>query len=639
MDETLPMDEKYKVSMSKYFDEYNKSLKDIDGFWNEKSKIIDWFKPFDKVLDESKKPFYRWFINGKTNLSYNCLDRYIKTEKRNKVAFIWISEKGDEKVITYFGLYRRVNAFAKGLLNLGVRKGDKVTIYLPMILEAPIAMLACARIGAVFNVVFSGFGEEALAQRIDDSNSKTIITADGGYRKGKIIELKKIVDKAIDLSNGVDNVIVIKNVNNKINMEVDRDYYYNDIIEDGYVKPEEMDSNDPLFILYTSGTTGKPKGILHGNGGYPVWIANTLKWSFDPKDEDRWWCAADIGWITGHSYIVFAPLLLGLTSIMYEGAIDYPKPDRMWEIIEKYGVNILYTSPTAIRLLMKYGEKYPFNHDLSSLKTLGTVGEPINPAAWHWYYEIIGKNKCPIIDTYWQTETGGFTISPSINLGLPDLKPGSATFPLPGIDPVILDENGNNVKNGEKGYIVIKRPWPGLMLTVNNDDKRYIDTYFSKFKNKYLMGDYAIKDNEGYYWLLGRSDEVLKVSGHRIGTIEIEDGLVSMKEIAEAAVFGKPDTIKGDTIIAFVTLKDGYDKSPELIESIKRRIRADLGPIMVPEEIHIVSMVPKTRSGKIMRRVIKAVYLNQLPGDISTLENEASVDEIKKAVDIIKNGD
>ena len=639
MKDTLPMDEKYKVHMSKYFNEYERSLKDVDGFWNENGRIIDWFKPFDKVLDDSKKPFYRWFINGKTNLSYNCLDRHIQNEKRNKVAFIWVPEKGEEKVVTYFGLYRRVNAFARGLLNLGVKKGDKITIYMPMILEAPIAMLACARIGAVFNVVFSGFGEQALAERINNSNSKTIITADGGYRKGNIIQLKNIVDKAIDLSNGVDNVIVVKNTHTEIDMEPDRDYYYEDIIEDGYVEPEQMDSNDPLFILYTSGTTGKPKGILHANGGYPVWIANTLKWAFDPTDEDRWWCAADIGWITGHSYIVFAPLLLGLTSVMYEGAIDYPKPDRMWEIIERYGVNLLYTSPTAIRLLMKYGEKYPLSHDLSSLKTLGTVGEPINPAAWHWYYEVIGKSRCPIIDTYWQTETGGFTISPSARLGLPDLKPGSATFPMPGIDAEILDENGKNVKPGEKGYIVIKKPWPGLMLTVNNDDKRYIDTYFSKFKGKYFMGDYAIQDDDGYFWLLGRSDEVLKVSGHRIGTIEVEDGLVSMKEIAEAAVFGKPDTVKGDTIVAFATLKDGYERSPELIENIKKRIRNNLGPIMVPEEIHIVSTVPKTRSGKIMRRVIKAVYLNQLPGDISTLENEASVEEIKRAVDIIKNGE
>ena len=444
------------------------------------------------------------------------------------------------------------------------------------------------------------------------------------------------MDAAIDLSKGVDNVIVVKNANNKINMESGRDYYYDQILEDGYVKPEELDSSDPLFILYTSGTTGKPKGIVHGNGGYPVWVANTLKWGFNPKDEDRWWCAADIGWITGHSYIVFAPLLLGMTSIMYEGAIDYPKPDRMWDIIERYGVNILYTSPTAIRLLMKYGEKYPLSHDLSSLNTLGTVGEPINPAAWHWYYDVIGKSRCPIIDTYWQTETGGFTIAPSAHLGLPDLKPGSATFPMPGIDPVIYGDDGKEVKDGEKGYIVLRKPWPGLMLTVNRDEKRYMDVYFSKFPEQYLMGDYAIKDKDGYYWLLGRSDEVLKVSGHRIGTIEVEDELVAMKEVAEAAVFGKPDTVKGDTIIAFVTLKDGYEKSVEVINSIKKRVRADLGPIMVPEEIHIVDAVPKTRSGKIMRRVIKAVYLNQLPGDISTLENEASVEEIKKAVEIIK---
>ncbi len=636
MSETLPMDEKYNAHMSTYFREYEESLKEPEKFWNKKSKIIDWFKPYEKVLDDSKEPFYRWFTNGKLNMSYNCLDRYINNDKRNKVAYIWVSEKGEEKIVTYYGLYKRVNAFAKALLNMGLKRGDRVTLYMPMILEAPISMLACARIGVVFTFVFSGFGAEALAQRINDSKSKIVITADGVNRKGNIVELKKIVDDAVDLSEGVDSIIVVKNAGNKINMEADRDYYYDDIIEDAYVIPEEMDSNDPLFILYTSGTTGKPKGIVHSTAGYSIWISNTLKWAFDPKDSDRFWCAADIGWITGHSYIVFAPLLLGLSSIMYEGAIDYPKPDRMWQIVERYGVNILYTSPTAIRLLMKFGEKYPELHDLSSLKTLGTVGEPINPAAWQWFYHTIGKDKCPIIDTYWQTETGGFTISPSLDLGLPALKPGSATFPLPGIDPEILDDNGNEVKPGEKGYIVLKSPWPGLMLTVNNDDKRYKDVYFSKYKNKYLMGDYAIRDHEGYYWLLGRADEVLKVSGHRIGTIEIEDGLVSMKEVAEAAVFGKPDTVKGDTIIAFVTLRVGFEKSAGLIDSIKQKMRDNLGPIMVPEEIHIVDSLPKTRSGKIMRRVIKAVYLDQLPGDISTLENEASVDEIKKAVELLK---
>lgn len=636
MSETLPTDERYNTSFSRYLDEYRRSIENTEEFWNEKSKIIEWFRDYDRVLDDSKKPFFRWFVNGKTNVSYNCLDRHIKTDKRNKVAYIWVSESGNEKIVTYYGLYRRVNALARGLLNMGLRKGDHVTIYMPMILEAPVAMLACARIGVVFNVVFSGFGAEALAERIKDSRSKMVITADGAWRRGKIVELKSIVDRALELTENVESVIVVKNTNNEINMESERDFYYNDIIEDGYVEPEKMDSNDPLFILYTSGTTGKPKGIVHGNGGYPVWISNTMKWAFDPKDEDRYWCAADIGWITGHSYIVFAPLLLGVTSIMYEGAIDYPKPDRVWDIIERYGVNILYTSPTAIRLLMKYGDKYPNSHDLSSLKTLGTVGEPINPAAWHWFYEVIGKSRCPIIDTYWQTETGGFTIAPALGLGLPDLKPGSATFPLPGIDPVILDDNGREVKRNEKGYIVLRRPWPGLMLTVNNDDKRYIETYFSKFKDMYLMGDYAVKDDDGYIWLLGRADEVLKVSGHRIGTIEIEDALVSMKEIAEAAVFGKPDTIKGDTIIAFVTLKEGYEKSPDLIDYFKRKIREELGPIMVPEEIHIVDSLPKTRSGKIMRRVIKAVYLDQLPGDITTLENEASVDEIKRAVEELK---
>ncbi len=450
MSETLPMDEKYNAHMSTYFREYEESLKEPEKFWNKKSKIIDWFKPYEKVLDDSKEPFYRWFTNGKLNMSYNCLDRYINNDKRNKVAYIWVSEKGEEKIVTYYGLYKRVNAFAKALLNMGLKRGDRVTLYMPMILEAPISMLACARIGVVFTFVFSGFGAEALAQRINDSKSKIVITADGVNRKGNIVELKKIVDDAVDLSEGVDSIIVVKNAGNKINMEADRDYYYDDIIEDAYVIPEEMDSNDPLFILYTSGTTGKPKGIVHSTAGYSIWISNTLKWAFDPKDSDRFWCAADIGWITGHSYIVFAPLLLGLSSIMYEGAIDYPKPDRMWQIVERYGVNILYTSPTAIRLLMKFGEKYPELHDLSSLKTLGTVGEPINPAAWQWFYHTIGKDKCPIIDTYWQTETGGFTISPSLDLGLPALKPGSATFPLPGIDPEILDDNGNEVKPGGK---------------------------------------------------------------------------------------------------------------------------------------------------------------------------------------------
>ncbi|KJE50013.1 MULTISPECIES: acetate--CoA ligase [unclassified Acidiplasma] len=629
MESNLPFNEKHSINMVHYFETYKKSLENPDEFWNEHASIIDWFSPYTKVLDDSKKPFYRWFINGKTNMSYNCLDRHINTYKRNKVAFIWVSESGNEKVVTYYGLYKRVNAFARALLNLGIKRGDNVTIYLPMILEAPVAMLACARIGAVFNVVFSGFGEEALAQRINDSRSKTVITADGAYRKGKLIDLKSIVDRAADLSTGIDNVIVVRNANNKISMVSDRDYYYDEILEDSYVEPERMDSNDPLFILYTSGTTGKPKGIVHGNGGYPVWVANTLKWAFDPKEEDRYWCTADFGWITGHSFAVFGPLILGLTSIIYEGAIDYPKPDRMWEIIERYGVNILYTSPTAIRLLMKYGEKYPESHDLSSLKYLGTAGEPINPAAWHWYYEVIGKNRCPIIDTYWQTETAGPVLSPSIYLGLPDLKPGSATFPMPGIEPDVLDENGKRVRDGEKGYMVIKRPWPGMMLTVNGDENKYRTNYFPFNDEIYKMGDYAIRDSDGYYWLLGRSDEVLKVSGHRIGTIEIEDELVSMKEIAEAAVFGKPDTVKGDAIIAFVTLKDGYEKSSELIEKIKRKVRNDLGPIMVPEEIHIVNSLPKTRSGKIMRRLIRSVYLGEEYGDTSTLENEASLNDIK----------
>ena len=442
------------------------------------------------------------------------------------------------------------------------------------------------------------------------------------------------MDEALEQTSTVSNVIVVKRTHQNVPMEEGRDIWYQDIVGDGmtYVKPVEMDSNDPLYILYTSGTTGKPKGVVHGNGGYAVWVTNTMKWAFNPDEDDRWWCAADIGWVTGHSYIVFAPLILGLTSIMYEGSITYPAPDRMWEIIERYRVNILYTSPTAIRTLMRFGEKYPKMHDISTLKVLGTVGEPINPAAWKWYYEIIGKSNCPIIDTYWQTETGGFVISPSFGLGLPPLKPGSATFPMPGIDPVILDESGNEVKSGEKGFIAYRKPWPGMFLTLNNDPDRFKKTYFERFRGMYYCGDYALKDKDGYYWLLGRADEVLKVSGHRLGTIEIEDALISSREVAEAAVFGKPDDIKGESIVAFVVIKDDFKGTPEIVGTLRKRIREELGPIYVPDEIHLVKNLPKTRSGKIMRRVVKAVFLGQLPGDITTLESSASVDEIKDAI-------
>lgn len=636
--EVLPMKEVFHPGIETYKQVYKESLEHQDEFWSKQAGMLDWFQKWDKVLDESNAPFYKWFVNGKLNLSYNALDRHLTHNRRNKAAYIWVSEKDEEKIVTYDGLYLRVNNFAKALLDLGIKKGDRIIMYLPMILEAPVAMLAAARIGAVFSFVFAGFGASALAERINDSKAKLVITADGFNRGGKLVKLKDIVDEALVQVSTVESVVVVKRSGHDIQMQEGRDIWWNDIMSkrQNYVEPVQMDSNDPLYILYTSGTTGKPKGAVHGNGGYPVWIANTLKWAFDPKEDDRWWCAADIGWVTGHSYIVFAPLILGLTSIMYEGAITYPAPDRLWEIIERYRVNLLYTSPTAIRTLMRYGEKYPDMHDLSSLRVLGTVGEPINPAAWKWYYDIIGKSNSPIIDTYWQTETGGFMIAPPLGLGLPPLKPGSGTFPMPGVDPVILDDKGEEVPPGEKGYIAYKRPWPGMFLTLNNDPERFKNVYFEKFNGKYYCGDYAIKDTDGYYWLLGRADEVLNISGHRLGTIEIEDALIASSEVAEAAVFGRPDNVKGEVIVAFVVIKEEFEKDGGIVGKLRSRIRSELGPIYVPEEIHVVNALPKTRSGKIMRRVVKAVALDQLPGDISTLENSASVDEVKAAIDAFK---
>jgi acetyl-CoA synthetase len=630
---SLPFNSVTNPGLGKYYKLYRESIENPDKFYESIAWVLDWYRKWDTVIDDSRQPYYKWYINGKLNLSYNAVDRHVLGNRRNKAAYIYVNEKGTEKIVTYQGLFKRVNAFSQALLDLGIRRGDRIAIYMPMIIEEAVAMLSAARIGAVFTLVFSGFGAEALSDRINDSGAKLIVTADGGFRRGKIIPLKETVDKALELTKSVETVIVVRHAENEINMVEGRDYWYHHIVgEKSYVEPEQIDSNDPLFILYTSGTTGKPKGVIHGSGGYGVWVANTLKWAFDPQENDRWWCAADIGWITGHSYIVFAPLILGLTSILYEGSFDYPLPDQMWRLISYYGVNILYTSPTAIRSLMKYGDMYPKMHDLSSLKTLGTVGEPINPAAWEWYYKVIGNSQCPIIDTYWQTETGGFVISPSLGIGLGPLKPGSATLPLPGIDPVITDEYGNVVKDGEKGYLSIRRPWPGLMLGLNNQDEKYRTTYFDKVKGFYFTGDYAIRDKDGFYWLLGRADEVLKVSGHRIGTIEVEDALLSSGIVAEAGVFGKPHQVKGESVVSFAVLKKDV-KVDSPVETIKKGIRDNFGPLLVPDEIHLVESLPKTRSGKIMRRIIKAVYLNQVPGDVSTLESEASVTEIRDAIE------
>ena len=616
---------------------YNLATKNIEKFWNEEAKHLDWYKSWDKVL-EWKNPFAKWFVGGKINACYNAVDRHIKTHKKTKAAIIWEGEPGDTRVLTYLDLFREVNNFSSALKKLGIKKGDKIAICMPMIPEFQIAILSAARIGAVFTVIFSGFSANALAGRINDSQAKLVITTDGGYRRGKVIELKNIVDDAVKETPSVKNVIVYKRVGNDIKMVNKRDHWWDDLVKNeiAYVEPEQVESSHPLYILYTSGTTGKPKGVLHSTGGYLLYANRTTKWVFDVNDEDIYWCSADIGWVTGHTYIIFGPLSNGITSIMYEGAPDYPKKDRWWEIIEKYKVTILYTAPTAIRALMKFGDELPNKHDLNSLRILGTVGEPINPAAWEWYYNIIGGGRCPISDTWWQTETGGALISAAPNLRLFPLKPGSATYPLPGIEAEVVDEKGNVLENGRKGYIVIKKPWPGMFMGLYNDDVRYKEVYWSKFPGIYYPGDYAIKDNDGYFWLLGRADEVLNVAGHRLGTIEIEDVLVSHSSVAESAVAGRPDDIKGEAIVAFVTLKHGYEPTEELRQELAKHVKVELSSIAVPSELYFVNTLPKTRSGKIMRRIVKAIASGKTVGDITTIEEEASVDEIRAALDGLK---
>jgi acetyl-CoA synthetase len=524
--------------------------KDLAAFWGARAEEFEWFKKWDKVLDDSKKPFYKWFVGGQVNIAYNCLDRHIKTWRRNKLALIWEGENGEVRTFSYHALDREVCKFANVLKAMGVKKGDRVTIYMGRVPELPIAMLACAKIGAVHSVVYGGFSVEALHGRIEDSQSNVVITCDGGFMNNKIVELKKIVDEALRRAPTVEHVIVFKRTGHDVFMEQGRDYWYHELMAlpiarangSGRCETEVMDAEDPLFMLYTSGTTGKPKAIVHTHGGYMVGIATTLKWAFDLKEEDRWWCTADPGWITGHSYIVYAPLLLGATSFMYEGAPTYPYPNRWWSLVEKYGITVFYTAPTAIRGLMRFGESWPNRHDLSSLRLLGTVGEPINPEAWKWYHRVIGKGRCPIIDTWWQTETGMFMITP---LPVTNLKPGSATRPFPGQEADVYDEHGNPVKPGEEGYLVLKKPWPAMLRTIYNDPERYVQQYWSKYPGVYFTGDSARKDEDGYFWIIGRVDDVIKVSGYRLGTAEVESALVSHPAVAEAAAIGLPHEVKG----------------------------------------------------------------------------------------------
>jgi acetyl-CoA synthetase len=608
-----------------------------EKYWVEEASKISWIKKWKKVL-EWDEPFAKWFVGGKLNASHACLDVHINSDKKNKVAIYWEDEEGNTETWSYLQLYREVNRFASGLKNIGVKKGDRVVIYMPMVPKAAVAMLACARIGAIHSVVFSAFGSSALADRIEDAQAEFVITADFGKRRGKSIPIKSVVDKAIDGFSTVKKVVVVKRTKGTIEFVDGRDILYEDVVKNANDQcvPEAVESTHPLFILYTSGTTGKPKGIVHSTGGYLVYTSSVYRQAFDPQEDSTYWCNADIGWITGHSFVVYAPLVNGSSIVMYEGGPDYPEIDRWWQIVSKYQVSIFYTSPTALRMLMRHGTEPIEKHDLSCLKILGTVGEAINPEVWKWYYKNIGGGRCPIIDTWWQTETGGFMISPSAKK-LVELKPGSATFPLPGIEADVVDEFGNSVPANQKGYLVIKKPWPGMLMGVYNASERYKKVYWSKFKGMYYPGDFAKKDDDGYFWLLGRSDEALNVAGHMLGTAEIESAAVAAFSVTEAAVVGVTDEIKGEAIVLFATLRKDVTPDEETKREVENSIRHLVGPIAKPREIYFVDALPKTRSGKIMRRILKAIAMGNDIGDVSTLENEASIEEVRTVCLGIKN--
>ncbi len=592
------------------------------GFWADQAAELEWYQPWDQVLDDSNPPFFKWFTGARTNIVHNCIDRHLSGPYKNKLALIWVGENGtDLRSFSYFSLNHAVTKMANVFKAMGVGKGDKVTIYLPRIPEVVIAMLACAKLGAVHSVIFAGFSADALADRIDDSESRLVVTADGSWVNGGIFKLKDIVDEAIRLAPSVENVIVVKRTGHGVDMDPLRDHWYHDLtalpIANGPCPTEQMDAEDPLFILYTSGSTGKPKAILHTHGGYMVGTYSTLKHTFDIRDEDRWWCTADPGWITGHSYLVYGPLLCGATSFMFEGGPTYPYPNRWWQLIEYFGITTFYTAPTAIRSLMRFGEAWPNRHDLSSLRLLGTVGEPINPEAWHWFHRVVGKDRCPIMDTWWQTETGMFQITPTPAM---PLKAGSAGKPFYGQEVEIVNEAGEPVPDGEQGFLLLKNPWPAMLRTLHRDDERYVSTYWSKYPGRYLSGDSARKDEDGYYWVLGRTDDVIKVSGHRLGTAEVESALVSHPAVAEAAAIGLPHEVKGNAIHASVVLRMGFEGSQALVEELRKHVSVHLSPIAKPDTIDFPDKLPKTRSGKIMRRVLRARALGEDEGDLTTME-------------------
>jgi acetyl-CoA synthetase len=616
-------------SLKAYREIYRRSVDDPEGFWSERAQELSWFKKWNKVLDyDFHDARVRWFEGGKINVSLNCLDRHLDSWRKNKAALIWVGEKiGEDRIYTYQLLHQEVCRFANVLRQKGIRKGDRVAIYLPMIPELPIAMLACARIGAIHSIVFGGFSADSLRSRIRDCRAKMLITADGGFRGGRVIALKRNADEALTDCPEVKTCIVVRRTGTGVKMKTGRDSWWHDEMSNTNLKakcdPAVMDAEDPLFILYTSGSTGKPKGVLHTTAGYLLYTNQTFKWIFDIRDEDTYWCTADIGWITGHSYIVYGPLCAGATSLMFEGVPTYPDPGRYWEIVQRYRVNILYTAPTVIRALARHGNAWPKRYNLSSLRLLGSVGEIINPEAWRWYHKHIGKGRCPIVDTWWQTETGGMLISPLP--GAIPTKPGSATVPFPGIVPQIVNDKGKKCKPGESGYLLIAKPWPGIMRSVYGEPERFKHTYFSQFPGMYFTGDGAKKDKDGYYWLMGRVDDVINVSGHRMGTSEIESAFVSHNSVAEAAVVGYPHEVKGEGIYAFVVLNAVVKGSDDLRKSLIKHVRKEIGPIATPDKIQFTEALPKTRSGKIMRRILRKIAGGDIDdlGDLTTLADKS----------------
>jgi acetyl-CoA synthetase len=620
----------YIKSFEEYEKIYNEAAKDPSAFWAKQAEALEWFQKWDTVL-EWNEPFAKWFVGGRINISYNCLDRHVFSHRKDKTAIIWEGEPGEQRRLTYAELHADVSKFANVLKKLGVETGDRVAIYMPLVPELAIAMLACARIGATHTVIFGGFSADAIRDRVNDGECKLIITADGGYRRGHEIRLKEIVDRAAVQCPTVENIVVYNRTGSPVEMKPGRDHWWHDLVDtvDPVCPAEQLDSEHPLYILYTSGTTGKPKGILHTTGGYLTQVAYTTRIIFDLKDTDVYWCTADIGWVTGHSYVVYGPLANGATVVMYEGAPNYPDFDRFWDIIERHKVSIFYTAPTAIRAFIKWGEEYPAKHDLSTLRLLGTVGEPINPEAWIWYYKVIGNQKCPIVDTWWQTETGGIMIAP-VPGALPAF-PGTATRPIPGIIVDVVDKSGNSVGVNEGGYLVVKHPWPSMLRTLWGDDERYKKTYWSEIPHCYFAGDGARRDENGYYWIMGRVDDVINVSGHRLGTAEIESALVSHEAVAEAAVVGRPDDLKGQAISAFVTLEGGRQGSDDLKNELRAHVASEIGALAKPDDIRFTDTLPKTRSGKIMRRLLREIASGgQVQGDVTTLEDFSVLEKLRE---------